>query len=76
MSKTSRKSRKSHLERQRKYRHGGRPLADTAVRTCQEVADIMTANGYPMGEQRVRDLERAAIWKLRTLFPELQEIFE
>ena len=43
----------------------GKPLADTAIRSCQEVANIMTAKGYPMTQQRVLQLERQAIAKLR-----------
>ena len=45
----------------------GRPLADTAVLSCQEVADIMTARGYPMTHQRVMQLERQAMVKLRRI---------
>lgn len=43
----------------------GRPLADTAVLSCQEVADIMTARGFSMTRQRVMQLERQAMVKLR-----------
>lgn len=50
-----------------KERHeiGGLGDMSHAVRTRQEVADIMTANGYPMGRRAVEMTERRALYKLR-----------
>lgn len=40
-------------------------VSGLAVRTQQEVADIMTARGYPMGASAVWCLEKNALKKLR-----------
>lgn len=57
----------------------GEPWPDPqlAVRTQAEVAEIITANGYPMSASRVGQLERRAMDKLasskimRRLFKEI-----
>lgn len=38
---------------------------DLAIRTQDEVAQIMTERGFPMGRSNVYDLERRAIKKLK-----------
>jgi hypothetical protein len=53
----------------------GKPALQTAVRSHREVADIMTAAGYAMSAQRVLEIERTAIAKLRER-ADLVEVFE
>lgn len=48
-----------------KHQRSARGGFATAIRTQQEVAEIMTARGYPMGKSNVCMLETKAIRKLR-----------
>ncbi len=50
----------------------GAPRANCAVRSYEEVARLMTQAGYPMGRQRVRQIEHAAIYKLRKALANLE----
>lgn len=52
------------LTKEQKSRLHRAPQADTAVRSCREVAAIMTLCGLPMTTQRVQELERQALRKL------------
>jgi len=44
------------------------------VRTQQEVADLMTARGYPMGRKSVQETERRALHKLRVALLDVAKV--
>lgn len=63
-------------ERQRAELAKGKTLAATAVLTMEQVAEIMTRRGYPMGRGLVYQLERKAIAKLREGLADLAPDFK
>ena len=63
-------SEQTQAEKARKRRQklaGFRPKEETAIRSHEQVAEIMTRNGYPMSRSRVQQLEQQAFLKLATM---------
>jgi hypothetical protein len=52
-------------------RRDGKPRAPTAIRSCREVAEIMTARGDKISRARVEQIEFRALAKLRKALGEL-----